>query len=302
MASLKQWDTDWFDRFKRIYATNISMMALYPTDALSWIRIADEPYGIKQVERPMRNPDQNVQIAKNEEFTKPKYAASQVIKLDMPFIGDELRIKEEYYAGDTANALGHVADLNENYKQAIMSFAWLGSDTDPYMYGIVEDTASTSTTIEQPGHTDTASALSTSGQWDVYENMATDLALMDTSLENAGFFGPRAILAPPIFRPFLSRYMVEYTASPYTTVMGYPVYYNPYVDSGATSAAAAIYMVDTSMFELHMTPIKARAFWSDEQESYVWRWKCRCVPVALPKWDGTDYVKAIVGFDVDLIT
>lgn len=302
MASLKQWDTDWFDRFKRIYATNISMLNLYPTDALGWIRIADEPYGIKQVERPVRKPDQEVQIAKNEEFSRPKYAASEVIKLDMPFIGDELRIREEYYAGDTANALGHVADLSANFKRAISKFAWDGSTTDPYAYGIVSDTASASTTIESPGHVDTASALTSAGQWDVYENMSKDLAAMENSLETNGFYGPKALLAPPILRPYISRYVVEYTATAYPTVMGIPVYYNPYIDTGATNAAAAVYMVDTSKFELHITPIKARAFWSDEQESYVWRWKTRIVPVALPMHNGTDYVKGIIGFDIDLIT
>ena len=118
------------------------MLNLYPSDALGWIRIADEPYGIKQVERPVRKPDQRVHIAKNEEFSDPKYAASEVIKLDMPSVTDELRIKEEYYAGDTANALGHVADLNANYKRGISKLAWTGSTTDPFCHGIVGDVAS----------------------------------------------------------------------------------------------------------------------------------------------------------------
>jgi hypothetical protein len=220
----------------------------------------------------------------------------------MPNISDELRIREEYYAGDTANALGHVADLNANFKRAIMKYAWAGSTTDPYMQGIVSDTASASTTIESPGHVDTASALTAVGQWDVYENMAKDLGQMENALEAAGFYGPKALLAPPILRPYISRYMVEYTAVGYPSVMGIPVFYNPYIDTGATNAAAAVYMVDTSAFEIHMTPMKARAFWSDEQESYVWRWKCRMVPVALPMHDGTDYVKGILGYDIDLIT
>lgn len=302
MASLKQWDTDWFDRFKRIYATNISMLSLYPQDALGWIRIADEPYGIKQVERPVRNPDQNVQIAKDEEFSKPKYAASEVIKLDMPFIGDELRIKEEYYAGDTANALGHVADLSDNYKRAIMKFAWEGSTTDPYMLGIVGNIASGSTTIESPGHVDAASAITSAGAWDVYEQMTKDLSVMEESLESKGFFGQKALLVPSLVKNYIKRYVVEYTAIGYPAVMGIPIFVNPYIDTGATNAAAAVYMVDTEAFELHITPMKARAFWSDEQETFVWRWKCRMVPVAIPRYDGTNYVKGILGFDVDMIT
>ena len=84
--------------------------------------------------------------------------------------------------------------------------------------------------------------------------------------------------------------------------MGIPVFYNPYIDTGATNAAAAVYMVDTSAFEVHMTPLKARAYWSDESECYVWRWKCRMVPFSKPMYDGTDYVKGICGYDIDLIT
>lgn len=298
MASLKQWDQDWFDRFKKIYATNVSMLALYPEDALGWIRVMDVPYGQKQIERPVRKPDQDVQIAKNEEFTRPKYAASEVIKLDMPAIMDEIRVREEYYAGDTANALGHVADLNANYKRAIMKWAWEGSDTNPILYGIVEDTASASTTIETPGHVDTASALSSAGDWDTYEYMATDIATLIAQLQEKGFFGPFAMLAPPIIRPFLQRYVIDYTAVSYS--FGMPVYYNPYIDSGATTGAAAIYVIDTSKFELHMTPLKARAFWNDENDCYVWRWKTRMVPCALPMHDGTDYLKGIAGFDIDI--
>ncbi len=105
-----------------------------------------------------------------------------------------------------------------------------------------------------------------------------------------------------MLRPYLSRYMVEYTATGYPAVMGIPVYYNPYIDTGATNAAAAVYMVDTSAFEIHMTPPKARAYWENSNDCYVWKWKARMVPVAIPMHDGTYYVKGICGYDIDLIT
>ena len=299
MASLKQWDRTWFNRFKKIYAANISMLALYPSDALGWMRIMDVAYGKKQAERAIRNPDQDVQVAKNEEYTKPKYAASEIITLDMPAFMDELRVREEYYAGDVANALGHVADINANYKRAIMKAAWLGLTTNPYMYGIEQTTVSGSTTIETPGNADTAAVLSTVGAWSTFQNMSVDIANCIARLEEKGFYGPKALLAPPLLRPFLSRYRIEYSDTHYT--FGVPVYYNPYIDTGATNAAAAIYIVDTDAFELHMTPFKARAYWNDEVESYVWRWKVRMVPMAIPKNDGTDYLKGIIGFDIDVI-
>lgn len=300
--SLKQWDTDWFDRFKKIYATNITTLSLYPTDPIEWCSIIDVPYGIKQIERPLRRPDQRVHVSKNEEYPQPKYAASEVIKLDMPNISDELHVKEEYYAGDTANALGHVSDLNLNFKNGIGVYALAGSDVDPIMYGFLEDTASTSTAIEQPGHVDTASALSTSGKWDVYEDMITDLGTMENALEAKGFTGPKAILAPGLLRPFINKYVVDNTAVTYPMVMGYPVYYNYHYDSGASTDAAAVYMIQPDRFELHMNPLKIRSFWSDLQEKYVWRWKTRMVPVGIPMYDGTDWIKAIIGFDVDVTT
>ena len=80
-----------------------------------------------------------------------------------------------------------------------------------------------------------------------------------------------------------------------------PVYYNPYIDADATTAAADVYTIDIDKFELHMTPLKARAYWNDEVECYVWRWKTRMVPYGIPMHDGTDYLKGIIGFAVDLI-
>lgn len=300
--SLKQYDTDWQDRFKKIYATNLTTLSLYPTDPIEWATIIDVPYGIDQIERPLRRPDQRVHVSKEEEYPEPKYAASDVIKLDMPNISDELHVKEQYYAGDTANALGHVADLNQNFKQGVAVQALDGSDVDPISYGFLEDTASLSTSINQPGHVDTAAALSTSGEWDVYENMVTDLGAMDNALEQAGFFGTKALLLPGLAKPFINRYVVDNTAVPYKELLGYRVYYSHQYDTGATVNAINIKMIQADKFELHMNPLKVRSFWSDLQETFVWRWKTRAVPVGIPMENSIDWVKAIIGFDVDMTT
>ena len=96
--------------------------------------------------------------------------------------------------------------------------------------------------------------------------------------------------------------MVEYTATKYPTVMNLPVFYNPYIDTGATTAAAAVYLMDLSKFEIHMTPLKARAYFDNNTDCYVWKWKTSFIPMAIPMYNGTDYVKGIIGFDIDLIT
>jgi hypothetical protein len=296
-----QWDTGWFDRFKRIYATNITAMSIYPGSPLAWLRIADEPYGMKQVQRPLRNPSQRVHITKNEEYPEVKYAESRVIERDMPNLSDAINIKEEYYAGDTANALGAVGDLALNFQDGIVNFVLNGSTTDPASAGILLDVTSASTTVNNPGHVDTASACSTTGTIDVIDDFLASLATLEYELEAKGFYGRKIMLAPPAVKPFVQRYIVDYTSTPYTEILGMPWFYSPHVDSGATTAAAAIYMVDADSFELHMTPVKARAYWSDAQECYCWRWKTRLVPIGIPKWDGTDWTKGIVGFDVDSI-
>ena len=108
-------------------------------------------------------------VSKNEEYPEVKYARSEVIERDMPNLSDAIDIKEEYYAGDTANALGHVADLSLNFSDGFLNFNMNGSDTDPVCKGILEDTTSGSTTKNDPGHVDTASAASASGVWDIYE-------------------------------------------------------------------------------------------------------------------------------------
>ena len=294
--SLKQYDEDWQDRFKKIYATNLTTLSLYPADPTEWATIIDVPYGMDQIERPLRRPDQRIHLSKEEEYPEPKYAASEVIKLDMINASDELHVKEAYYAGDTANALGHVADLNKNYKQGISVAALDGSTV------LLQDTASTSTAINQPGHVDTASALSTVGSWDVYENMVTDLAIMDNALEQAGFFGTKALLLPGIARPFINRYVVDNTAVPYKELLGYRVYYSHQYDTGATKDAINVKMIQPDKFEIHMNPLKIRSFWSDLQETFVWRWKTKMVGVGVPMNNPTDWVKAIIGFDVDFVS
>ena len=281
MATDPQWDQTWFDRFKKVYATNITTLSIYPGDPLAWLRIADVPYGQKQINRPFRKPNQRVHVSKNEEYPDVKYAESLVIERDMPNLSDAINVKEEYYAGDTANALGHVADLALNFKDGLVNFSLNGSDVDPVCKGILEDTTSGSTTKNDPGHVDTASAASATGVWDIYDEVAGSLATMEYELEAKGFFGKKIMGCPPLIKPFMQNYVVDYTAISYPTVMGYQWFFNEAFDSGATTAAAAVYMIDADSFELHMTPLHARAYWSDEQECYCWRWKTRAVPISM---------------------
>ena len=301
MATDPQWDTGWFDRFKSFYLADVSTLNVYPGDMLSIFRIVDEPYGKKGIQRPFRVPSQRVHISKEEEYPEIKYARSEVIERDMPNLSDAIAVKEEYYAGDTANALGHVGDLAINFKDGLLNYVLNGSTIDPKSAGILLDVTSASTTINNPGHVDTASAASATGTVDVVDDFLASLATLELELENKGFYGRKAMLAPPTIKPFVQRYVIDYTSDKYAKMLGLPWYYSPHVDSGATTAAAAIYMIDIDSFEIHMTPLKARAFWNDSQECYEWRWKCRCVPIGLPRWDGTDWTKGIVGFDVDLI-
>lgn len=304
MASLAQWDTSHIEDYKSVYAADLTNLALYPTNPISWMRWFDEPYGNKQAEHKIRRPDQNIQVSKNESYPKAKHHEQLTITLDMPNLSDELIVKEEQAAAEAIGVVGTVDDLNQNFIDGIVNFILNGSDINPFARGMLEAAAeaSGSTTINDPGHSDISSAISTAGKWDVYDDMVTDLAELDQNLENNGFVGQKGILAPPVAKPFIERYMVTNTSTPFSQVLGYPIFYHPQVDSGATTSAAMIYMFQMDKFVAHATPFQQKTFFSDEQEAWVWRWKMRAVEMSIPRWNGTDWVKAILGFDVDFTT
>jgi hypothetical protein len=136
-SAIRQWDTDWMDQFKSIMPTYLTNLQVYPGDAIDWINIVNVPFGDKQAQRAIRNPDQNVQIGKEVTYID-KYADRQVQVVDMPAIWDSIRIKEEYYAGDVVNAIGHVDDLFINFKDAIAQFTYAGNAAGATAYGILD--------------------------------------------------------------------------------------------------------------------------------------------------------------------
>jgi len=101
--SIRQWDTDWMDQFKTIFPTNFTNLQIHPGDPISWINKVAIPFGNKQAQRALRNPDQRVQIGKDVEYVD-KYAQRLTQAADMPSLSDSLRIDEEYYAGDVVKS------------------------------------------------------------------------------------------------------------------------------------------------------------------------------------------------------
>jgi len=303
MAEIRQWDTDWFDQFKKIVATNLTTLQIYPGTPLYWCEVRDIPFGQKQVQPQIRKPDQRVQITKEPEYYD-KYADRIVQVADMPSITDSIRITEEYYAGDPVNALGHVGDLGLNYLDALKQYYIKGTTGDPLAYGLLDTGAGTgSTTVTRP---DMLDAVTTNGVWSTPANMHTDLAEMEYTLGQKGFHGQKIICTHPLAKPFLN-FVLTSTATPYNTwlhsIAGYALDFCEYYDSTVTDHNAVdVFMVDTGAFTIWQTPLTARAFWDDKTENYYWRWKTRGYLLSKPLHDGTDWKKGIVMCTVDLHT
>jgi hypothetical protein len=291
-ASIRQWDTDWFDQFKTIMPTSFSNLQVYPDNPIAWMNIVNVPFGNKQAQRAIRMPDQDVQVAKEVKYLD-KYAARQVQVADMPALFDSLRIEEEYYAGDTVNALGHVGDLFQNFNDALANFVYTGTDIEPISYGLMDAGGGTGT-ISRP---DQPTAITSAGEWDVQGNIFLDLAAMENGLVEKGFFGPKRLIAPPLLKPWLSAVLTS-TATPYRTwlssIAGYPITFTPIIDPNATTNALALFMVDESSFDLFMTPLKVRGFFDSNTEDFVWHWKTRAYLLARPLHDGTEWLKGAI--------
>lgn len=293
--SIRDWDTDWFDQFKKIFPASFTTMGLYPSDPISWINVVNIPFGQKQVERAIRKPDQLVNVSKNIEYPYDKYAARVVQVADMPSITDSLRIDEEYYAGATVNAVGHVGDITRNFKDAVINLALNGTGVSPLAYGLTDAGTGTSVLVARPDDFD----VSTAGAWTITENMQIDIGNMEVELDKAGFTGSKAILTHPVAKPYM-QLMIDYTSSVQkdwvTSYMGIPVYFHPLVHAGATKDACNLYMVDTTAFDLFTTPLKMRGFFDNNTEDFVWHWQTRQYLLARPKRDSTDayYKKGLV--------
>lgn len=288
-SAIRQWDTDWMDQFKSLFPTNLTNLSLYPGDALSWINKVNVPFGNKQVMRGIRVPDQNVQIGKEVTY-HDKYADRRVQVVDMPAIWDSLRIKEEYYAGDVVNALGHVGDLFANFNNSLANFVYSGSAAEPTAYGILDAGPGTGL-IDRP---EECTAVTSAGEWDVLTNMFLDIAAMETGLIEKGFNGPKRLIAPPLLKPFINTVLTS-TATPYKTwfssIGGYPITFTPFIDPNATTNALAIYMVDENAYDLYMTPLNVRGFFDNNTEDFVWHWKTRAYLLPRPIHDGTEWKK-----------
>ena len=292
VASIRQWDTDWMDQFKTIMPTNFTNLQVYPSDALGWINKVNLPFGDKVAERAIRNPDQRVQVGKEVTYID-KYATREPQVVDMPAIWDSLRIKEEYYAGDVVNALGHVSDLFLNFNDAIANFIYTGETQEPVSYGLLDAGPGTGLISRPVIVVDPA----TTGAWDVAGNMIEDIATADAALLAKGFYGERTIIAPPCVKPFLSNVLTS-TATPWSTwiqsIAGYRIVFTPHIDAAPTSAAFDFMMVDSTAFDLFMTPLKVRGFFDNNTEEFVWHWKTRAYLLTRPKHDGTEWYKGCV--------
>lgn len=296
--SERQWTTDWMDQFKSIFPTNLTNLQIHPGDPLSWINKMPLPFGNKQMQRALRDPDQDINISKDIEYTD-KFAKRIPQVLDMNALTDRLRIKEEYYAGDVVNAIGHVGDLFQNFNDAIANYIYVGTSISPLSYGLLDYPNGTAGTVTRP---EQIAPVTTAGAWTTPGNMYADFAKMDAALTDKNFHGDRVVLAPTRLKPYLNIVMTS-TTSPVSfwinSIGGYPMVFSEWVDADATEDAFDIYMVDRKMFDMYSTPLRARGFFDNNTEDFVWNWNTRVVLAPRPLYDGTEWLKGQVKCTVD---
>lgn len=300
MSSNNRLDTDIALRITKIIRTYLTTFVPSPGESiLGWMTAEDAPFGHKTSLDGIRHPQEEITVSSEIEYNS-KYARKYARRLDMPSLTDEIRIQEEYYAGDITNAMGHVSDLGANFIEGLNLFAFEGT-LKPLMYGLSDYPAGTAGTRERP---EMVAPPSTGGAWDVPTNIVKDFAQMDQALTGKKFYGRKIVLANPLFKSMLN-YVMTNTATPagmVSSVGEYPVIWNHHVDSDATTAAADIYMVDASKFAYTMTPLRIKSFFDNNTEDWVWRWQTRFVLRPKPLYDGTEWLKGATYITVDMLT
>ena len=300
MSSNNRLDTTIALQITKMIRTYLTTFVPSPgASILGWMTAEDASFGQKTSIDGIRHPDEDVTVSSEIEYN-PKYARKYARRLDMPSVTDMIRIEEEYYAGDLTNAMGHVADLGANFIEALNLLSFEGSLV-PLMYGISDYPSGTAGTRERP---EMCAPPSTAGAWDVPTNIFKDIAAMEQALTNKKFYGQKVILAHPLFKSMLGL-VVTNTATPagtVSTIANYPVVWSHHVDSDATTAAADIYMVDSSKFAYTMTPLRIKSYFDDPTEDWVWRWQTRFVLRPKPLYDGTEWLKGATYCTVDMYT
>jgi hypothetical protein len=297
--SERQWDKDWFDQFKSWVPAQLTTLVVDAGQPLWWCQRRDEPYGKKQTQINIRNPQQGVKVSKNVEYDE-KYAKRLTAVKDLPSVTDALDIDEEDYAGDPVNASGHVGDLAESFIDGLSNYYIVGT-SQPLSYGLLDAGAGTgSTTVVRP---DVPTAISTAGDVEASSDFLVNLSAMEGSLNKNGFRGPKVICTHPIMKPFIKNLVLSNTATSYRGYLNgheYAFDYSTYYDIDATTDACDVYMLDANAFLICQTPIIFKGFKDENLELYRYRWKTRGAIFSKPKHDGTDYKKGIIKCTMDI--
>lgn len=303
MSSNSRLDTTIALRITKMLPTYLTNFVQYPgASIISFMQGEDANFGDKTTVDGIRDPEEEVVVSSEIEYNY-KYARKYARRMDMPSITDAIMIEEEYYAGDIVNAMGHVQDLGANFVEGLNLFAMEGS-LKPLMYGLNDLPGGTDGTRERP---EAVAAVTPAGEWDVASNIPPTLVDMEAALIGKKFYGPKIVLAHPIIKPYLSSILTN-TATPVGTWMqsayGYPIIFSPWVDTGFTTNAAMVYMVDVSKFSYTMTPIRIKSYFDNPTDDWVWKWQTRMVIRPKPLYDASkpEWLKGIVQADIDTTT
>jgi hypothetical protein len=301
MSSNSRLDTTIALKITKILPTYLTNFVQYPgASIISFMEGQDAPFGDKTTVDGIRHPEEEITVSSEIEYNF-KYARKYARRMDMPSITDAIMIKEEDYAGDIPNAMGHIADLGANFAEGINLFAFEGS-LKPLMYGISDYPNATDGSRERP---ELCAPVTAAGKWDVASSIPPTLADMEMTLTSKRFYGPKIVLAHPIVKPMLSNILTN-TATPVGTWMtsayGYPIIFSPWVDADSTVNASDVYMIDASKFAYTMTPVRIKTYFDDPTDDWVWKWQTRFVLRPKPLYDGSEWLKGAVYSTVDCTT
>ena len=267
---------------------------------LSFMKAEDANFGDKTSLDGIRHPEEQVTISSEIEYNF-KDARRYARRMDMPSISDALSVKEEDYAGDVVNAMGHVQDIGENFIEAINLFAFEGS-LKPLMYGLSDYPSGTAGTRERA---EQCAPVTAAGKWDVPEKISSTIADMDMTLTTKKFYGQKLLLAHPLIKPML-RNILTNTATPIgqwmTSAYGYPTIFSHHIDPDSTTSVSDVYMVDASKFGYTMTPIRIKSYFDNDTDDWRWKWQTRFVLRPKVLNDGTEWLKGVVKCTVDCTT
>ena len=285
-------DTSWAALVTDFIQQQTSTFAPAPDSILNYIDIIPIKYGDQTIHRNVQDPDTIVKVGREfDPHRTNKVTWPQ--NLDLANISDSFVVPRALMAADPQGTNIHVRDMGKVFRNGIEKLFIEGATVNVITRGVADYPNATTGTINRP---EVANFNSTAGDWATESYIRTDFILTTAAMITKRFYSNHLVIAPTLVKPMFSQVITNTDTSIsqwFTSGIGLPIAYSPFVHEAATKDDFNIYIIDTSAVHLGLSVVMMDAYYVPKDHAYYWDWEVYAVPMFDPLFDGTEYLKGV---------